>query len=170
MASKGRPAGLQLDPDRPGPIAQAVVQGSGRGRFRLPADVVRGATWLGSTEAMVESLVVFEDPGYLVLLPWSPDGDRVIARRRELIASINEKSESEEIEALRVLEDRYKRVKIGKDLRVTLSPEMLQHLRLQRETAAQVYVVRVQDRIELISPDTRDRRLASGHPALDDLP
>jgi DNA-binding transcriptional regulator/RsmH inhibitor MraZ len=126
-------------------------------------------TWIEAPKTQTEALAVFNDPGQLLLLPWDPDGEqRVVARRRELTEAAAEDPEA--IAALQALENRYERIVIDKEFRITCSSEFLQHLGTRRGISSQVYVVRVQDRIEVLSTNFRDQQLKAGHSALDDLP
>lgn len=159
-----------LDPDHPAPLAQQVVEIDQRGRLRIPASFVEATSWLSAKGALGEALMVLDEPGRIVLLPWETEGARVVKRRLELI----ELAEHDDgaAEDLRLLEDRYKRLQIPKkDLRLTLTDEIMAHLGIMPTKAKAIaYVLRTRDRIEIWSAKYRDDRLPSHESALHNLP
>ncbi len=166
--ANGRPPGIALDTELPGPVAQQVVEIDRRGRLRLPNALVRSIPWLGSDAKSVDALVVLDEPGRLGFLSWEQQAPAVLDRRRELIEQTHH--DDSVAEALRLLEDRYKRVAIPQDLRPTLTAEILLHLELSVGAPARVYLVRLFDRLDVLSPQYRNERLVVGSDALAGLP
>lgn len=159
-----------LDPDHPAPLAQQAAEIDERGRLRIPASFIEATIWLSAKGASGEALMVLDEPGRIILLPWETEGARVVKRRLELIdLAEHDDSASED---LRLLEDRYKRLQIHKkDLRPTLTNEIKAHLGIVPFKAeAVVYVLRTKNGLEIWSAKYRDDRLSSREGALYDLP
>ena len=112
------------------------------------------------------SLAVLDRRGMIRLLSFDQYGALVLARRRDMISAIE--SDRQALESLAVLEDRYHRVRIPQDRRVTLSKQLITHLEIQAGTV--LYVERFLDEVRLFSPLARWHRIAAPHEQLADLP
>jgi hypothetical protein len=161
----GRPSGESLDPDLPGPVAQEVVELDPRGRVLLSPRIIAEISWLAKGEVL--SLAVLDRPKVVRLLSFDRHGTSVLARRRFLISVVETRPGA--LEALARLEDRYHRVRIPQDRRVTLSNLLLAHLGIQAG-AALLYVERLLDEIHIISPEGRSQMIALADEQLADLP
>lgn len=167
MARRGRPPILVLDPKRDGPIEQAVATIDDRGRLQLPQRIVGGIGWV-SKEQETDALAILNEPGSIILRAWVPFGESVVERRRRFIETAA--SDPSELEPLRAIEDRYKRLRIPKSHRPTLQAEMLLHLGIPLLAPAAVYVWRVADALELTSVQYRLAGLSDEWEELSDLP
>ncbi len=163
----GRPRGLQLDPATPSPVRQGVVDIRSRGRAQLPSHLMSSLTWVPKPKQSIEALAVLE-PGYLFIVPWKTEGLKVLARRADLIA-LSEK-DSEALFLLTELENRYKRIEISSDYRVTLSSEITLHLELSDSEDSRAFAFLVKDRIELHSKSYHEQMLEAKGSVFDDLP
>lgn len=161
-----------LDPDHQAPITQEVADIDERRRLRFPASFVTAVSWLSGKEASKEALMVLDEPGRIVLLPWEIEGARIVKRRLELIEMAEHDDSA--LEDLRLLEDRYKRIQklSKKDLRLTLTDEIMFHLGIMptKKVKAYVYILRIKDRLEIWSAKYRDDQLLSHDNALPELP
>ena len=73
-------------------------------------------------------------------------------------------------EALLLLEDRFGRVVIPGEHRLTLRTEWLLHLGLNEGERSRIYVAAALDRILIMSAEYRNERIRAGVMALSDLP
>jgi hypothetical protein len=176
---------LPLDPSGPGPISHYVVALDERGRIRLPVSVVSSVSWLTKPGDGTTALMVLEVPGRLSLQSWEQFGEAVLARRRELLREAEQGNVAAE-EDLLWLEDRYRRVLLPKERRLTLTAAGLLHLgiveveqsidpdrrvvRGQPPPAHRLYLTRLFDRVVIMSQEYRDHSRRTGSVALSDLP
>jgi hypothetical protein len=137
-----------------------------RFRVRVPHAIVATVPWMRSGKEQLELLGELHSPGIVKLVPWSPNGDKVVARKRELDQKLA--SDPLAVDALRELFFRYQRVLVDKEHRITLSPELQVHLAVNQYRG--VYFVRVSDQVEIWSGARREQELLESHPALEDLP
>ncbi len=116
----------------------------------------------------VDALIVFVEPGLVSLRAWKVDGPRIEQRYRE----IAKETDASALEALRLIEDRYRRLTIPKERRPYLGDAVLAHLGLPiaRGNKSTVYAAVFQDRIDLLAPAYRNAMLVAGHASIDDLP
>lgn len=164
----GRPSGEVLDSQTSGPFAQDLVEIDPRGRVLLSPRIVAEINWLDNlSKGEVLGLAVLDRPLTVRLLSFAQYGDVVVARRRELIRIIDSDPEAER--ALIALEDRYHKVRIPQDRRVTLSNLLIAHLEI-RVGHANIYVERFRDEMRLLSLKARTQRLSDGNDYLRDLP
>lgn len=161
---RGRPPARRLDPDsREQPVAQEVVPLGARGRIVIPAQVAAGIAWLEHRPGgECHALAVFDEPGSIVLHPWDDVAERVIAKRQKLL-------EDSDFEALRLLEDRFHRIPISADLRITLTLTDVVHLGLSYKSVSYVYIYREDDQIGIMSPAHRDKLLSEAFSTFSDL-
>lgn len=164
-----RPSGRPLVPDAEALVSQEIAEVDGRGRIHILPRWTKRTIWPPfSPSADFEVLLVLKEPGRLRMIPWEPVGPQILARFRAL----EEMEDGPDLEALRLLQDRYVRMAIPRERRPYLGSAALQHLGLptRRGSPTNVYVVVMRERIDIIGPAYRDRRQQEGHPALDDLP
>jgi len=164
----GRPIGLLLDPDVPGPLSSGTAETDGRGRLRLPARLVMEVGWIPAGSEAVDALVVLSTPGQIVLYSWNDHAQPIVDKRRQLIDLC--KNDSSVFGPLKALEDRYKRLRIPSDLRPTLSDEILLHLGVELNSPSLVYVWRVSNRLEISSILYRNHLLLERWDELENLP
>lgn len=164
---RGRPPEPILDDQNIGPITQTAAQIDERGRIQIPVKIAGLVDWLAPRKAC-DALAVLEELGLIRLYPWDKFGERVIQTRSQLIERAV--TDPTALEPLRALEDRYKRVRIPVDLRLTLSSEMISHLGLTLSVPSLIYVWRVTQFLELISMPHRIKNLTIDLADLDDLP
>jgi hypothetical protein len=165
--ARTRPSGLPIvEPDALA-VSQEIVKIDGRGRLRLLARWTERIAWWSDDDPF-EVLMTFEDPGRLALSDWKTDGSRVIDRYREL----QQRSDNEALESLRLLVDRYQRLRFDGEKCAYLGDAALAHLGLatKRGVEHNVYVAVFPQRLALFSADYRNAKLALGSPLLDDLP
>lgn len=114
------------------------------------------------------ALAVLDEPERVKLLPWNSSVERVLQRRRVLIGKAE--GDPEVLESLRLIEDRYKRIRIPVTGRPNLPPEVVLHLGLKPSLTGWVYLWRVRDALELNSINYRFEHLDTESEALIDLP
>jgi len=146
--------GILLDPGIQGPVDQDVAEIDQRGRLQIPSRLISSITWLKKRETSSDALVILDEPGRIRLLSWENESTPILTRRKQLIENSGESSEA--VEALRLLEDRYKHLIIPKDSRPTLSKEITMHLGIPDDAKAQIYIVRVFEALEILSPQYRN--------------
>ena len=149
----GRPRGLDLDPAMAAPVGQEVVTIDDRGRIRIPGWLVADLDWFNFTQGAERYVLgVFEEPERIELRSWAQGSPAVLDFRAKLLQAGN-------YPAIRLLEDRYRRIEIPKDLRPTLGDGARAHLRLGPDQNSYVYFFRTGDTIEIASTTYRDRVL-----------
>ena len=112
----------------------------------LPTFIQSQVPWLGKLTEGLQALAILE-PGVARILPWDPEGPKLLARRSELIGAGGTESERD----LRLLESRFKRLVVSKDHRVRLPDEILLHLQVINDIPTKILCYRVADTIELLS-------------------
>ena len=113
--------------------------------------------------------MVFSEPGFLKLMPWEPDGPRLL----QLYEKISKDGESDEnLEAVRLFLDKYERLNIDNEHRPYLGDPALAHLGLpiQRGAKSTVYVAIYPRYIAIMSQEYRNKKLILGTPILDTFP
>ena len=161
----GRPPASLLDPDTPAPVAQDVREVDARGRLTIPARLVQGLSWIEAAGG-ASCLLVLDDPGRIAVLPWEKYRDDVLARRRMLL---QDASNEESQEALLLLEDRYRRVRLEASGRITLPAAASIHL-LNDPADRRAFIVRLGDHIELWSVLYRHAKLRARSDLFEGLP
>jgi hypothetical protein len=161
-----RPQGLPLDPAASDmvPVLQEPVQLRDRGRLGLPLEIVKRIGWLTDlTSDSNFALAILNEPGYIELRSWESEAQPILTERKRLI-------QTQEHATLRLLEDRYRRIQVAKDGRVTLTLSHILHLGLPVDDDAYVFVSLVGKAIEIMSPTYRDHQIKRGSVAFPDLP
>ena len=163
----GRPSGVRLDPNFPGPIIQVIEDIDDRGRLDFPPRVAEYVDWL--SKRATQCLMVLREPGRLELLCWDTAGIQVIERRRQIAEAA--RSDSSLWEALRNLEDRYHRLPLPADRRkISLGANALLHLGIPEKVFGQVYLIGFPDGIGVLSPLRRNELIQEIPAILSDLP
>jgi DNA-binding transcriptional regulator/RsmH inhibitor MraZ len=164
----GRRPGRALDPEDSSSIVDVGLAAiDDRGRLTLPSHVVQQLAWAQSAEAQ-EILLAHVDHGILQVLPWSPFGEQVIQRKKELEESSSRGDAP--VEALVALNLRYRRAVLEVGRRTTLLPDVRLHLGIEQDRKGSVHVIRIGDRLEILSRTAYDALLFFSHPKIDDLP
>lgn len=154
-----RSQGLRLDPSVAAPVIQEPVALGKRDRLGIPYDVANGLAWLKGPYV----LGVLDEPGRILLFDWATQSPSVLSHRAQLI-------QSSEWELLKLLEDRYRRIQIAEDYRITMTLAYILHLKLPPDANSYVHVSRIEDSIEIVSTEYRDKQLAKSCSAFPDLP
>jgi hypothetical protein len=163
----GRPPGLRLDPDFPGPIIQVIEDIDDRGRLDFPPRVAEYVDWL--SKRATQCLMVLREPGRLELLCWDTTGIQVIERRKHIVEAA--RSDNSLWEALRSLEDRYHRLSLPADRRkISLGANALLHLGAPEKVSSPVYLIGFPDRVGVLSPLRRNQLIQETPTILSDLP
>jgi len=160
-----RPSGLPVIPDEEAVVTQEVAVIDARGRLKLLPRWTRRVAWLRPA-ADVDALMLLGHSGRISLLEWERAGKPVVDRHADLLAS-----GEIDLEALRQIQDRYRRLPLNQERRPYLGDAALAHLGFDigRGTRRTVYVAVYPDRIDLLSPSYRDSQLLESHPLLDGL-
>ena len=159
---------LPLDPDHPAPVTQAVAEVDQRGRVRIPVRLSSVVGWMAATTGEIESLMILDEPGRIILLSWVDRASAVLIRRQGLIEEA--KSSLPAAEELRLLEDRYHRIIIPKDRRPTLGELAILHLNLSLGVKSHVYVAKLLEQVQILSLDFRNKALVQAGPIFSELP
>jgi hypothetical protein len=167
--ARTRPSGFLLVPRAEALVTQEVAEIDERGRVRLSPRWTEQIPWLKTVpKSGIRVLMVFAEPGRLSLRSWESYGPQIVELYRELA----ERADPEDLEPLRLIQDRYAEATIRDDSRIHLGDPALAHLgySIARGTKAIVYVAVFSDKIDLISREYRNAKLTAGHPLLDHLP
>lgn len=164
-----RPSGYPILADPSVPVLQEPAQLDGRGRLNLlPRWTSRISWWNALRSDDLTVLMVLVEPGLLSLQDLRATEPRITARYEELRAI----GDKEALDAIRLMQDRYKRLTIDAEHRIHVGDAALAHLdlSLDRGTKATVYVAVFADRLDIFSADYRNQKLLIGSSHLDDLP
>jgi hypothetical protein len=164
-----RPSGLPIVADEVAAVTVSVAQVEKRGRLNILPRWRSRITWLNAvSDADVEALMTFSEPGLITISDWKREGPRIQQRFEELSTS----KDADALQALRLIQDRFQRLKIPARDRSSLGDAALAHLGLgvERGRKSIIYVCVFPDRIELMSEEYRNSKLLEGHPLIDDLP
>jgi len=134
---------------------------------QFPKRLLSGITWL-SSDKPTTALAILDEPQRVTLVSWSPSAERVLQRREELVGKAE--ANPEVLELLRLIEDRYKQVRIPVTGRPDLPPEVVLHLGLTPSATGWLYLWRVGDALQLSSIQYRIGHLGSESDQLMDLP
>ena len=165
-----RNTNFSLDSDHPGPIRQELGEIDKRGRLHLPTQLIQSISWLKGASHSVDALAILEEPGRIKISDWNTASLPVLERRKELINDLNRRQDDDVIEALRLIEDRYKKIRIPSDLRPTINNYLMLHLELSPENESKIYIVSVSDNLIVMSSDYRNAKLLNFSTFLPDLP
>jgi hypothetical protein len=126
-------------------------------------------TWLRpSQEPHTDALMVFSKPGLISLRDWKTSSPAILKRIEEL----SEIPDDDDLEALRLIQDRYQKLVIPANDRSSLGEAALAHLGIDLANGSKflIYVGIFANRIDLMSPQYRNAKLIEGHQQIDDLP
>ncbi len=167
--SETRPSGLALIPDEKAVVIQEVAEIDKRGRLHLLPRWTMRVRWFHKTpKSGVEALMVFVESGLVSLRDLKEHGFRI----EELYSDIATNDDEESLALLRLIQDRYRRFPIDGERRPYIGDAALANLGfpLTRGVKRTVYVAVFPDRIDIVSPEYRNKKLVEGEPRLDDLP
>ena len=143
----GRPKGTSLDASSPSVEATDAVEIDERGRFSIPSWIAESVPWISSARAAdvrCFSLMKLENQGVIRFLSWEEHSGLILARRRELV-------DRNDRHGVRLLEQRYQRLLIPKDLRPVVGDAGRAHLELAPTSTQFVYLVYENLEISLIN-------------------
>jgi hypothetical protein len=164
-----RPSGLPIVDDETATVTVTATQIEARGRLNILPRWRRRIAWLGtSKDSDVEALMIFVEPGLVSIRDWKAHSPSILQRYAELSAS----ADTDSIDALRLIQDRYQRLVIPAKDRPSLGDGALAHLGLSIERGKKsiVYVCTFSDRIDVMASDYRNAKLIQSNPLIDDLP
>jgi hypothetical protein len=113
-----------------------------------------------------ETLMILLDPGRVSIRDLSVNGPLIQQRFNELATE----TDAETLEALRLIQDRYGRLRIPISRRPSLGDPVLAHLGIERGHKSTIYVAIFPNSIDLLSPAYRNARLTIIKEEIDDLP
>lgn len=151
----GRPSGFALIPDSDIDVGEEVAVLDSRGRFSIPSWLAGSVSWLQGShkKAPCYALAVCAKPGAIRFMDWEQHSDAVLRRRAALV-------ESGDFESVLLLEYRYRRVLIPKDLRPTIGAWGAAHLGISPEASASLHVGFNRETISIITQAYREREIA----------
>jgi hypothetical protein len=128
----------------------------------------RIAWWPTNPTEPFSVLMVFVEPGLLSLRDWATNNARIAERYAELAKL----GEEDALEAMRLIQDRYRRLSVDKERRAHMGDAGLAHLGfpLDRGKKFTVYVALFEDRIDVLSANYRDSKLVTASSWIEDLP
>lgn len=141
---------MTLIPNLKSPVFQSVIEIDSRSRIRIPNQIAAQLKWL-KNDQVCYGLIVLDEPGRLTIHSWEVESPPVLKKQKQLVEE--SAASYEAVELLLQLEDRYIHQKISQ-LRPTLPAEVILHLGVSRKS--EVYIRRVRDTIELLSPRYRN--------------
>jgi len=152
----------------PPAVVVAAVDIDVAGHLTIPLRIAERADWLDKVNSRQDVLAVLPKSGIVELLSWAPHGEAVIEKKRELEGRL--KDDPMALAALSQLSIRYRRLAITKGLETILGADIRLHLGIQAPTAARVYVMAVDGKIQLLAKDIVESRLTEQHDELSALP
>jgi len=163
-----RPSGYPLIDDESAPVKEEVAVIDERGRLYMQRRwTQRIAWWPTDSTELFSVLMVFVEPGLLSLRDWAADSARIAERYAEL-AKV---AEEDALEAMRLIQDRYRRLPVDKGRRAHMGDAGRAHLGFPLDRGKNtVYVAVFSERIDVFSADYRDSKLAIGSSWIEDLP
>jgi hypothetical protein len=150
-------------------VKQEVAEIDERGRLYMQRRWTQRIDWWPVNPSEPFSvLMVFLESGLLSLRDWATNYARIAERYAEL-AKLDE---TDALEAMRLIQDRYRRLSVDRERRAHMGDAGLAHLGfpLDRSQKFTVYVAIFESRIDVLSADYRDSKLLAASSWLDDLP
>jgi hypothetical protein len=161
-----KPSGVPMI-DAPGAIvSQEVAHIDKKGCLNLLQRWTKRLAWFPSHPEDFEVLLIFLSPGRLSIRDFANDGARIQQRYNELSAE----TDAETLEVLRLMQDRYGRLRVPKSRRASLGDPALAHLELERGQRSTIYVAIFPNYIDLLSLRYRNEKLIAYQEQIDDLP
>lgn len=139
----------------PQPVHFGLVEFQTRGRLQIPKPVRLCAAWLGES-AVPKAVFELADPGQVIIWAWSPMGETLTDRRRQLVAKIAADPDAET--ELVAIEERYLRVTIEARARFHRNDRIMAHLGIAPGATNALYTVGFANRVEIWSDIFRLRR------------
>jgi hypothetical protein len=146
-------------------VSQEVAHIDKKGLFNFLPRWTTRLKWLCEAKA-VDALLVFLEPGRLSIRDPEPD----VRRIKDQYAELAENPSSDDLEVLRLIQDRYGMLHIPKSKRASLGDPALLHLGIQRGLRTPIYVAVFPISIDLISIEYRSSHLMEFHSELSELP
>jgi hypothetical protein len=160
-----KPSGRAVIEGADAVVAQEVAHVEKKGVLNLLPRWISRLKWLSETHEAVDALLVFVEPGRISIR------DPAEAKRiRNQYAELAANPSSDDLELLRLIQDRYGILHIPKSKRASLGDPALLHLSIQRGLKTALYVAIYPTSIELMSVAYRNRHLPEFHSELSDLP
>lgn len=125
-----------------------------RGRLTLPNWILSSVSWAPkiARQRAFEVLAVCAEHGAMRLVPWDTNAPAILARRQECI-------QKGDLRGVNLIEYRYRRLAIPRELRPTIGMAGAAHLGLRPGSNIAVYVALEGEEIVLMSQEYRDRQL-----------
>jgi hypothetical protein len=165
-----RPSGHPLLPNERGPVFQEVSEVDTYRRINLLQRWTSRFHWLENIKTKsVDVLMVLAAPGMLKLMPWEPEGPRLLKLHETISQDV---ASDETLEVVRLIRDKYERLTVDHEHRPYLGDPALAHLGLPLERGVRsiVYVAIYPDYIAILSQDYRNQKLLLSNPLLDSFP
>jgi hypothetical protein len=162
-----KPSGLPIVDGAAAMVTQEVAHIDQKGCLNLLLRWTGRLAWFPSplTEEF-EALIIFLEPGRLSVRNLRDHGPVIQERYSQLISE----ADSETLELLRLIQDRYGRLRIPISRRPSLGDPALSHLGIERGQKSVIYVAVFPNSIELLSPSYRNAKLIEFQERLGDLP
>jgi hypothetical protein len=162
-----KPSGLPIVDGLSTSVTQEVAHIDKKGCLNLlPRWTSRFAWFPSALTEDFETLMIFLDPGRVSIRDLSVNGPLIQERYNELATE----TDAETLEALRLIQDRYGRLRIPTSRRPSLGDPVLTHLGIERGQRSTIYVAIFPNFIDLLSPAYRNARLTIVNEQIDDLP
>jgi hypothetical protein len=162
-----KPSGIPIVEGPNAIVTQEVSHIDKKGCLNLLPRWTEKLEWFPSPVTEVfDALMVFLEPGYLSIRNLRADEIRI----REKYEAIARDDDTEALEFLRRIQDRYGRLRIPASRRPSLGDTALTHLRVKRGEKTTIYVAIFPHSIEILSVECRDQRLLAITDELNDLP
>lgn len=162
-----KPSGLPIVEGTRAIVWQEVAHVDQKGCLNLLQRWTSRLAWFPSPHTEdFDALMVFLEPGRISIRDLRSDGARI----QERYSVLAEDPDTEALELLRLIQDRYGRLRIPRSKRPSLGDPALAHLGIARGQKSLIYAAIFPNTIELISPIYRNKKIIEFEPQLDDLP
>jgi hypothetical protein len=162
-----KPSGASIVEGAAAVVSQEVAHVDKKGCLNLLQRWTGRLQWFPSLHTEdFDALMIFLELGRISIRDFRTDGPLIQERYNQLSAN----PDAEALELLRLLQDRYGRLRIPGSRRPSLGDPALAHLGIQRGQKSPIYVAIFPRSIELISPAYRNAKLIEYAAELDELP
>jgi len=167
-----RPSGIPIVDLEQSPVSQEPATLDVRGRLNFLPRWRERVTWLRTGRRddpkETEALMIFAEPGLILIRDWQTDGPRIQERYAALSTSVD----PDALNAMRLIQDRYQMLRIPAAERASLGDGALAHLGLplSRGSKSLIYVSLLPTEVRLLSQSYRDARLLESNEYINDLP
>lgn len=128
-------------------------------KLTIPAAMLRGVEWIKKDQSTLKLIADLDEPNHLTFRRFD-HCDELLSQLAERIRETE--SPNDAVIALQVLHDRYLPVSLDvKGHRVRLTEEVLVHLGATPGTELWLYLFAKRDQVEVMTPEYRNRRLAT---------